>query len=113
MGTLHQNRKCVLAGIKSAKLKKGEHVSDYKDRLMIMKQKNKKDIYHISTTHDKMVPTGVRGQDLEKPKVVIDYNSRMGGVDLSDAYLTRYHSTRKRLKNVIKSISIILLIPVI
>jgi hypothetical protein len=35
---------------------------------------------------------------MEKPKVVIDYNSRMGAVDFSDAYLTSYHSTRRRLK---------------
>jgi hypothetical protein len=26
--------------------------------------------------------------DLERPKVVTDFNSWMGGVDLSDAYLT-------------------------
>jgi hypothetical protein len=42
MGTVRQNKKGVSAEIKSAKLKKGEHVSVYKDRLMIMKWKNKK-----------------------------------------------------------------------
>jgi hypothetical protein len=42
MGTLHQNRKGVPAEIKSSKLKKKEHVSIYKDRLLIMKWKNKK-----------------------------------------------------------------------
>jgi hypothetical protein len=41
MGTLHQNRKDVCAEIKSAKLKKGEYVSVYKNRVMIMKWKNK------------------------------------------------------------------------
>jgi hypothetical protein len=35
---------------------------------------------------------------MENSKVVIDYNFGMGGVDLSDACLTSYHSTRKRLK---------------
>jgi hypothetical protein len=35
---------------------------------------------------------------MEKPKVVIDYNSGKEGADLSDAYLTSYCSTRKRLK---------------
>jgi hypothetical protein len=34
-----------LAEIKSTKLKKGEHVSVYKDRLMIMKWKNKTKIF--------------------------------------------------------------------
>jgi hypothetical protein len=74
---------------------------------MIRKWKNKKDICLISTTHDKMVPTRVQGQDMEKPTVVIDYNPRMGGVDLSDAYMTSYCSTRKRLKKTIKSTFII------
>jgi hypothetical protein len=35
---------------------------------------------------------------MEQPKEVIDYNLGMGGVDLSDACLTNYRSTRKRLK---------------
>jgi hypothetical protein len=33
---------------------------------------------------------------MQKPKVVIDYNSGMGDVNLSDAYLTSYHSTNKK-----------------
>jgi hypothetical protein len=99
MGTLRQNTEGVPAEIKCAILTKGKYVSFYKARLMIMKWKDKKDICLISSTHeDKMVLTRIQGQNMEKPKVVIDYNSRMGGVDLSDAYLTSYHSTRKRLK---------------
>jgi hypothetical protein len=39
MGTLHQNRNCVSAEIKSTNLKKVGHVAVYKDRLMIMKWK--------------------------------------------------------------------------
>jgi hypothetical protein len=45
METLCQNRKGVSAEIKSAKLKKGEDVSVYKDKLMIMEWKNKKKRY--------------------------------------------------------------------
>jgi hypothetical protein len=94
MGTLHQNMMGVLSDMKSAKLKKDDHVSVCKDRLMIVKWKTEKDICLTSTTHDdKMVPTRVRGQDMKKPKVIIDYNCGMGGMDLSDAYLTTYHST--------------------
>jgi hypothetical protein len=48
-----------------------------------------------------------QGQEKEKPKVVTGYNSGLGGVDLSDACLTSYHSTRQKLKNTIKSTSII------
>jgi hypothetical protein len=94
MGTLHQNRKGVRAEINSAKLKRGNSFSVYKDRLTIVKWKDKMNICHISTTHDdKIVP--VR-------EVVIDCNSWMGVVDLSDAYLTDCCSTRKRLKVVSK-----------
>jgi hypothetical protein len=39
---------------------------------------------------------------MEKPEVFIDYNSGMGGVDISDAYSTSYRSTRKRLKKYYK-----------
>jgi hypothetical protein len=97
MGALHKNRKGVPAEIKTAKLKKGKHVSVYKDRLIIMKWRNKKVICLISITHDKMVPTRVQGQDMQKPEVVTDYNSGMGGVNVSDAYLPSYRSTRKGL----------------
>jgi hypothetical protein len=62
MGTMGQNRKSVPTEAKGAKLKKGENVSVYKDRLMIMKRKNKKDICLINSTHDKMVPTKIRGE---------------------------------------------------
>jgi hypothetical protein len=44
-----------------------------------------------------MVSARVTGTDIMKPKVVADYNSQMGGVDLSDAYLVSYSSTRKQL----------------
>jgi hypothetical protein len=37
---------------------------------------------------DKMVSTRLRGLDLERSKIVTDFNSWMGGVDLSGAYLT-------------------------
>jgi hypothetical protein len=63
-------------------LKKGEHISIFKDKLMIMKWKDKIDICLMSTTRDdKMVSARVRGKDIMKPKVVVDYMSQMGGVD--------------------------------
>jgi hypothetical protein len=81
MGTLRQNRKGVTDEIRKTQLKK-ENVAVYKDKLMISKWKDKKDICLMSTTYDeKLVQTRVRGQDVKKPKVVDDHNSMMGGVD--------------------------------
>ena len=51
-----------------------------------MKWKDKKDICLMSTIHDEgMIEKEYRGQRIKKPKVPIDYNKTMGGVDLSDA----------------------------
>jgi hypothetical protein len=44
---------------------------------------------------------------MEMPEVVIDYNSWMGGVDLTGAYMTSYRNSKKRLKSIIKSTSVI------
>jgi hypothetical protein len=67
-------------------IKKGENITVCKDKLMIIKRKDKKDICLMSTTHDeKLVQTRVRDQDMKKPKVVVDYNSIMGEVDMGDA----------------------------
>jgi hypothetical protein len=103
MGTLHQNRKGASVEIKSAKLKKGENISVYR-QTNDNKEEGQKGCLpaFISTTRDdKMVQTRVQGQDMEKSKVVTDYNSKMGGVNLSGTYLTGYCSTRKRLKKII------------
>jgi hypothetical protein len=95
IGTLHQNRKGVPAEIKSAKLQNGERVSVYTDRLMIMKWKDKKNIFLISTTHDnKMVPSRVRGQGMEKPELII-----IPGWEVCTS-VTSYRSTRKTLKKI-------------
>jgi hypothetical protein len=46
---------------------------------VIMKWKDKNDIYLTSATHyDEVVPTGVLDWDVSKAKVVIDYDSEMG-----------------------------------
>jgi ribosomal protein S1 len=75
-----------VADSKEGKIKKGGNVVIYIYKLMIMKRKDKKDVYLMSTTHDgKLVQSRVRDQDIKKPKVVVDYNSIMGIVDMSDA----------------------------
>lgn len=69
---LASKRKVVLNEIKDVLLKKGEHVSVYKDRFLIMKWKNRKYICCVRTMKDdKMIPVRVR-----VPKAVADNNSR-------------------------------------
>jgi hypothetical protein len=46
-----------------------------------------------------MAPANVEGLYMLKSEVVINYNSMMQEVDLSDTYLASCCSTRKYLKN--------------
>ena len=53
----------------------------------------------ISTYHnDSTKEVGRHNARKIKPVVCCDYNDTMGGVDLSDCFLSSYPSTRKRLK---------------
>jgi hypothetical protein len=68
---------------------------------MKMTGKYKKGICLTNTTHEKLVQTRFPGQDVKKPTTITDCNfyDGRGGVDMSDAYLVSYHSTRKMLKS--------------
>jgi hypothetical protein len=51
----------------------------------------------MSTTYDEaMIEKECQGQRITKPKVAINFNETMGGVDLSDASLFSYQGARKR-----------------
>lgn len=79
----------ILFSMKASMRPHAAPVSVYEDRLMIIQYENKKRYLFISTTYDdKIVPTSIQEQDLEKPEVVTDYNSRMEVVDLSATYCT-------------------------
>lgn len=69
---------------------------------MLLKWKDKKDVHMLSTTHDARTKE-VRAAEPNKPPVIkplvcCDYNNTMGGVDLSDAFLSAYPCARKRMK---------------
>ena len=67
---------------------------------MALRWRDKKYVQMLSTTHKSSVKSFRKVK--QKPSVCIDYNHKMGGVDLSDAYLASYPSARKRLKYYIK-----------
>ena len=99
VGTIRVNRKGVPKQLIQHKLKKGEIKALYNGRLMILKWNDKKDVYIMSTFHDASVKEVGRQDACKiKPIVCSDYNDTMGGVDLSDYFLSSYPSARKRLK---------------
>ena len=100
VGTLRLNRREVPKVIKETKLKKGETVSAFRQKSMVLKWKDKKDVSILSTFHDNAMVNTVsrRGAQRSKPQAIANYNKNMGGVDLSDNLLTHYSSARNRLK---------------
>ncbi|XP_068250307.1 piggyBac transposable element-derived protein 4-like [Palaemon carinicauda] len=106
VGTLRLTRKDVPAFIKNAKLKKGETVAAFRNKSMVLKWKDKKDVCVLSTLHDdsmKIVKSR-RGHEKSKPKAIEDYNNKMGGVDLSDNLMVHFSTARNRLKKYYKKV---------
>lgn len=85
----------------SKKKAEGESIAYERDKVMLMKWKEKKVICLLSTvTQHRNAPNKKRDRDgniITKPKVVIDYDT-MGGVDLLAQHLYDYPTTRKRGK---------------
>ena len=90
-GTINLNRKEVPNDVKSRKLKKGDTVAFRRGKALILKWKDKKNVTLISTIHNSEMSAvqSSTGEKL-KPKIVIDYNDTMGGVDRADQNLACY-----------------------
>lgn len=98
IGTMRINRKGVPTDLKK-KLKKGETIARYWKKIMIQKWKDKKDVLMISTIHDETMETVItKTGELQKPSCIVEYNSKMGGVDLADNYLHFYGMCGNRVK---------------
>lgn len=112
-GTLKVTRKGLPDQVKTKKLKKGEVVGMINnDGIRIMKYKDKKDIYMISTYHGtnkktikKIKNSGEivekksrKGETILKPAIIIEYNRIKGGIDLSDQMISYYSPARKSVK---------------
>ena len=90
-GTARKNRSGIPPAVQSASLKKGEVTSSEDDGILSLKWKDKREVIMLSTYHDaSMVSKSRRSraaeggvEDIEKPRVVEDYNLHMGGVDKS------------------------------
>lgn len=104
-GTLRVSRKEVPKELKNKKLKKGEIIGFQRGKVAVMKWKDKKDVFLISTIHSiSKVEIETRRGRTEKPQLVLDYNCTMGGVDRVDQHLSSYVVPRKRGKKYYKKI---------
>ena len=92
--TVKVTRKDVPAKIKDTKLKKGKVVAAYQKKSMVLKWKDKKVVCVLSTLHDDSIiqVKSRHGKEVNKPKTVTNYNSNMGGVDLSNNLMIAFNS---------------------
>ncbi|XP_062614645.1 piggyBac transposable element-derived protein 4-like [Saccostrea cucullata] len=103
-GTLRSNRKNVPKIFSSLrKMKQGEGVFRRKKNLLAVKFHDKRDIHMLTTIHEaKLVVTDKvdrRTQEpILKPKCIVEYIQKMGGVDLNDQIVQYYEVLRKCVK---------------
>ncbi|XP_015186433.1 PREDICTED: piggyBac transposable element-derived protein 4-like isoform X2 [Polistes dominula] len=110
VGTIRKSRIGIPSDVIKLPIRKGEYAVKFKNKIMLMKWKNKREVYLASTVHnDNMIKIEKRKIITRKPEVVIDYNKKMGGVDLSDGIIIAYSAVRKRLKKYYKRIFLHLL----
>ena len=90
-GTVRKDRKGLSQDVCTVTLRRGEVTSTVDDSMLGLKWKNKRDVLMLSTYHNSSMVTKTRQsraavggvEDIQKPKVVEDYNQNMGGVDKS------------------------------
>jgi hypothetical protein len=98
-GTLRVNRKNTPRQVTTAKLKTGETVANYANRVLLAKWKDKRDVTFISTKFENRLVdyTDKRGNSKLKPLPILKYKN-MGGIDRQDQYLSYYPCHRKTLR---------------
>jgi len=104
-GTVKPNRVGMPQQLKTKKLKKGEIVAYQKRKTMVLQWKDKRVVTALSTIHNnEMVNIQKNKKTIEKPRVVVDYNGTMRGVDRVDQHLADYPIPRKRGKKYYRKI---------
>lgn len=105
-GTARSTRKEMPHTMVSKKLGVDETISFRRGKLLAMKWKDKKDICLLSTVHNSEIIVTNKprkdGSAIRKPKLVVDYNDTMAGVDRLDQHIHDYPITRKRCKKYCK-----------
>lgn len=100
-GTLRANRGGNPKNVTSKKLRKGQSFCEYtQEKVCVCKWKDRRDVLAISTEFDGEMIQGrsKRGLEQTKPRLVLEYNKYMGGVDRSDQMLNYYSCEHKTLR---------------
>ncbi|CAH1963247.1 unnamed protein product [Acanthoscelides obtectus] len=100
MGTLRANRRGNPKEVVGAKLKKGEiKAKQVEHGISILKWKDKRDVLMLSTYHfNETLTIQIRGKEIVKPLMVVDYNKGKSSVDLSDQFASYGSCVRKTVK---------------
>ncbi|CAG5035422.1 unnamed protein product [Parnassius apollo] len=104
-GTLRLNRKNNPKYITTKKLKKGECVSQFNQNgVCVMKWRDNRDVTMISSQfNSQMITTTTRrNTEVSKPKMVVEYNRNMGGIDHQDQMIAYYCCEHKSIRWYIK-----------
>jgi len=98
VGTLKLNRKNVPKELKDKKEEKGEIIARYSGPVAVLKWRDKRNVTMASTYHNADTQRiSNKGKETENHLCVMDYNHKMGGVDLKDKLLHMYMVERKKI----------------
>lgn len=100
LGTLRRNRKGNPPEIVNKKLKKGEVCfKELEEGVTVLKWRDQRDVLMLSTIHSgETVKVIKKGKEIEKPKMVVDYNEGKASIDLSDQFSSYGSCLRKTVK---------------
>ncbi|XP_050038624.1 piggyBac transposable element-derived protein 4-like [Dermacentor andersoni] len=103
VGTARLHRKNMPKDFKKLNLQRGECSTVFSHGIMASKWQDKKPVTMLSTVHAAADFTDsckkIRdGQPIRKPRVVLDYNTGMGGVDRHDQQLASFPIMRRYAK---------------
>lgn len=96
-GTLRKNRKNIPLLVKNKKLKRGEQIAAQKNHVTILKWKDKRDVLMVSTCHADEQTMSSGRNPRPKPNMILEYNDRKKGIDLSDELASYYSPIRKTM----------------
>ena len=100
VGTMRKNRLKLAKSVTNEKLGRSQFTFRRKENMLVVRYQDKKENFQLSTMHKADI-VNVRKRshgDVQKPKVIHNYNQKMGGVDKDDAMIRNYSCIRKTYK---------------